>query len=210
MPLATPGLHKVNGGYYGCSHFVFTTWAWIRQSWPDLVRRPNSHISSISKRVWKLVCPGAQEVRLMMSYIQISPHLSDIALASLSVVVWVLVGTACFHLQDLASHKTVGSLSWPMARAFLSFCAACGVVLLCALICDLLHINGSFLFIYELFYLYALICAFYILPFTAVALMSLVILHRHRVGVEGRVKLIISVFIIGVVVNFGLGLACVR
>ena len=102
------------------------------------------------------------------------------------------------------------SLCWPAARAFWSICGACAAIFAIGLVFSWLHVKGGFLFFYELFWIYSVICTFYVFPLVAIALVPCALLHGRRAGMEGRTTLVIGACMAGVALDIALYFACSR
>ena len=112
---------------------------------------------------------------------------SDIAIAWVIVVVWILVGTFLLRLKDLSRHRSSESYCWPAGRAFLWLCVFFATISIIGLIfLAWLRITSSFWVLWQLLWVLSIICIFRVLPFIAMALVGWALsdLWRHGARVS--------------------------
>jgi hypothetical protein len=106
---------------------------------------------------------------------------SDLAVAWVSVMLWLGVGVVVFRLRDMARHGKPLGYCWPAARAFLGLCFVIAAAFAVGLVfLAWLGIVSGFWFVWELAFLMGVICVFWVMPFVAAALVCWAITERWR------------------------------
>jgi hypothetical protein len=123
----------------------------------------------------------------MNPYSPLFSHPTDVAIAWVSVIVWLSIGIALLRFRDGLLPGPMPSLCWAAARSFLYLCAMlAGVSIIGLLFLAWLRIESPFWLIWQLLWLVGVIAVFQVLPFVCVVLVCWALVQRRRGKMPAR------------------------
>jgi hypothetical protein len=123
----------------------------------------------------------------MNPYAPLVSHPTDIGIAWLGVVVWLIIVAALLDRRFAAIPIRSERMCSAVASAFLALAATISAVFVVGRVLLVwLKITSAFWFIWQLFYLMSVICVFRVLPFFALGLLCWTLIGRWREGFSPR------------------------